>query len=315
MPVKKTEKIWFNGKFIPWDDATIHIASHVVSYATSVFEGIRCYQTTAGPAIFRLREHMQRLLNSAHVYRMDPEFTVDDLCQAATELVHLNHMEACYLRPLVLRGFGDVGVNPLNNPIDSYIACWEWGSYLGKTAVEKGVDVCVSSWRRSAPDTLPQMAKAAANYMNSQLIKMESLKNGYAEGIALDVNGYISEGSGENIFAVVDGALITPPLVNCVLPGITRQAILTLAKDLDIPVTEQMMPREMVYLANELFFCGTAAEITPIRSVDKIQVGVGACGPVTRRLQQEFYAITGGNVPDRHNWLTPVATAVVSHAR
>jgi branched-chain amino acid aminotransferase len=310
MTVKKTDKIWHNGKFIPWDDANIHVVSHVISYGSSVFEGIRCYKTTQGPAIFRLRDHMQRLLNSAHIYRMEITYSLDDLCQASVDLVRLNKMGACYIRPIILRGYGEVGVNPYNCPLEVYMACWEWGGYLGETATRDGVDVCVSSWARSAPNTLPQMAKAAANYMNSQLIRMEAMANGYVEGIALDRNGYVSEGSGENIFIVMDGVVITPPLANCVLPGITRHTILTLCRDMNIPVAEQIIPREMLYVANEVFFSGTAAEITPLRSIDKIKVGNGARGPITKRLQEEFYGLIGGTKPDHYGWLTPVNVPV-----
>ena len=310
MTIKKTEKIWHNGKFIHWDDATVHVASHVISYGSAVFEGIRCYNTKQGPAIFRLRDHLQRLLNSAHIYRMEIPYSLDELCTAATELVRTNKMNACYLRPIVLRGYGEVGVNPFPCPIEVYLACWEWGSYLGAEAVEKGVDVCVSSWMRMAPNTLPAMSKSAANYMNSQLIRMEAIVNGYVEGIALDVNGYVSEGSGENVFLVQDGVVITPPLSASVLPGITRRSILTLCQDLKIPFSEQMVPREMLYIADEVFFCGTAAEITPLRSIDRIPVGGGSRGPITRRLQDEFFALTSGAKPDRHNWLTPVGVPV-----
>ena len=315
MPIKKTEKIWHNGKFINWDDAHVHVISHVISYGSAVFEGIRCYNTAQGPAIFRLREHMQRLLNSGHIYRMELSYSLDDICQAALELVRVNKMNACYLRPIVLRGYGEPGVNPFNCPLEAYMACWEWGSYLGEEAVRNGVDVCVSSWSRSAPNTLPQMAKAAANYMNSQLIRMEAMVNGYVEGIALDVNGYVSEGSGENLFLVMDGALVTPPFANCVLPGITRHTILTLARDMGIPVAEQIVPREMLYVANEVFFVGTAAEITPIRTIDKIRVGTGGRGPITKKLQEEFFALTSGKKPDRHSWLTPVGVPVGAEAR
>jgi branched-chain amino acid aminotransferase len=312
---KKTEKIWHNGKFLDWDDARIHVISHVVSYGSAVFEGIRCYETPQGPAIFRLRDHMQRLINSAHVYRMDPPFSMEEFSQAAAELVRMNRMSACYVRPIVLRGYGDVGVNPLNCPIEVYMASWDWGRYLGEEAVRSGVDVGVSSWSRSAPNTLPQMAKAAANYMNSQLIRMEAMMNGYVEGIALDVNGYVSEGSGENIFLVMDGVVITPPYSSCVLPGITRHSILTICRDLGIPTAEQIIPREMLYIASEVFLAGTAVEITPVRSVDKIKVGSGARGPITQRIQEEFFALTGGKKPDRHNWLTPVGVPVGAGAR
>jgi len=309
MSFPKTEKIWCNGKFIPWDQATIHVLSHVVSYGSAVFEGVRCYETAQGPAIFRLREHMQRLRNSAHIYRMDIPYSLDALCQASLDLVRENKLSACYLRPIVLRGYGDAGVDPQNCPIDVYFACWEWGQYLGEEALRSGVDVCVSSWNRAAPNTLPQMAKAAANYMNSQLIRMEAKANGYSEGIALDVNGYISEGSGENIFVVLNGAIHTPPLANSALPGITRDSVLTLCREMGISVTEQMLPRETLYIADEVFFSGTAAEITPIRSIDRIKVGAGARGPITKRVQDAFFAITSGKVPDRHGWLSPIGVA------
>ena len=302
-----TEKIWHNGRFIRWDEATIHVLSHVVSYGSSVFEGIRCYSTPAGPAVFRLREHVRRMVDSARIYRMENlGFSPAQLAEAMLELVRVNHMDACYIRPIVLRGYGEVGVNPLKNPIDVYIACWEWGQYLGEEALAEGVDVCVSSWTRLAPNTLPAMAKAGANYMNSQLIKMEALANGYTEGIALDAAGYVSEGSGENIFVVRDGKIHTPPLGASVLPGITRDAILTLARDLGIPLVEAIVPREMLYIADEVFFSGTAAEITPIRSVDRVPVGKGRRGPVAEKLQKEFFGIISGAKPDRYGWLTPV---------
>ena len=305
-----TEKIWHNGRFIRWDEATIHVLSHVVSYGSSVFEGIRCYSTPSGPAIFRLREHIRRMLDSAKIYRMeDVGFSADVLAEAMVELVRVNQMDACYIRPIVLRGYGEVGVNPVKNPIDVYVACWEWGKYLGEEALAEGVDVCVSSWTRLAPNTLPALAKAGANYMNSQLIKMEALANGYSEGIALDSAGYVSEGSGENIFVVRDGKIHTPPLGASVLPGITRDAILSLARDLGIPLVETIVPREMLYIADEVFFSGTAAEITPIRSVDRVPVGKGRRGPVAERLQKEFFGIISGDTPDRYGWLTPVRVA------
>jgi branched-chain amino acid aminotransferase len=302
-----TEKIWHNGRFIRWDEATIHVLSHVVSYGSSVFEGIRCYSTPAGPAIFRLREHIRRMADSAKIYRMENlGFSADQLAEAMLELVRVNNMDACYIRPIVLRGYGEVGVNPLKNPIDVYIACWKWGQYLGEEALAEGVDVCVSSWTRLAPNTLPTLAKAGANYMNSQLIKMEALANGYSEGIALDSAGYVSEGSGENIFVVRDGKIHTPPLGASVLPGITRDAILTLARDLGIPLVETIVPREMLYIADEVFFSGTAAEITPVRSIDRIPVGKGCRGPVAEKLQKEFFGIVNGATPDRYAWLSPV---------
>ncbi|MGH9737372.1 MAG: branched-chain amino acid transaminase [Candidatus Acidiferrales bacterium] len=306
MTLPKTEKIWCNGKFIAWDDAKIHVLSHVVSYGSAVFEGVRCYDTANGPAVFRLAEHMQRLVNSAHIYRMDVAFSVDELCQAVLDLVRVNKLNACYIRPIVLRGYEDVGVDPRTCPVDVYLACWDWGKYLGAEALREGVDVCVSSWNRPAPNTLPQMAKAAANYMNSQLIKMEAKINGYAEGIALDVNGHVSEGSGENIFVVMNGTVTTPPLANSALPGITRNSIMTLCRDLAIPVAEQMIPREMLYIADEAFFSGTAAEITPLRSVDRVTIGSGTRGAITKRIQDEFFGIISGNTEDRHRWLTAV---------
>ncbi len=306
MPIQKTEKIWRNGEWINWDDATLHVLSHVVGYGSAVFEGIRCYDTKQGPAIFRLREHMQRLVNSARIYRMELPYTVDDFSNIATELVRRNKMNACYVKPIVLRGYGEAGVNPLHNPIDCYMACWPWGAYLGPEALSKGVEVGVSSWTRIAPNTLPAMSKAAANYMNSQLIRMEAAFNGYAEGIALDESGYLSEGSGMNLFLVVQGTLYTPPLSASILPGITRDTIVTIAADLNIPVKEQVLPRETLYIADEVFFAGTAVEVTPIRSVDHIQVGKGVAGPITRKIQEEFFAITSGNKADRHGWLTPV---------
>jgi len=305
--MKPTEKIWHNGKFIRWEDATIHVLSHVVSYGSAVFEGIRCYETKSGPAIFRVREHMQRMINSGKIYRIEWPFTAEELSNAAGELVRANKMSSCYIRPIALRGYGDIGVGGLKVPTEVFMACWEWGRYLGPEAIENGVDVCVSSWNRMAPNTLPSMAKAAANYMNSQLIHMEAHANGYSEGIALDVNGFVSEGSGENVFIVRNGGLQTAPLGNSVLPGITRDSVLKIAQDLNISVTEQCIPRELLYIADEAFFTGTAAEVTPIRSVDKISVGKGVTGPVTKAIQKEFYAIIRGEKADRHHWLTPVA--------
>ena len=306
MPIPKTEKVWFNGKFIAWDDAKIHVLSHVIHYGSAVFEGIRCYESAQGPAIFRLREHMQRLLHSGHIYRMDSQFSLDELCNAAIELVRVNKMTACYIRPITLRGYGEAGVDPRACPIDTYMMCWEWGKYLGEEGLGKGIDVCVSSWNRPAPNTLPQMAKSAANYMNSQLIRMEAKTNGYEEGIGLDHNGHVAEGSGENIFVVHKDRVITPPLSDAGLSGITRDSVVAICTDLGITLVEQAIPREMLYIADEVFFSGTAAEVTPIRSVDRINVGAGARGPITKRIQEEFFAITSGRKPDRHNWLTNV---------
>src|SRR5579859_7477894 len=282
--LKPTEKIWHNGRLIDWNDAKIHVLAHVTSYGSSVFEGIRCYATPSGPAIFRVREHIRRLLDSAKIYRIEVKHTVDELTDAMSELVRVNKMDSCYFRPLVLRGYGDVGVLPFGNPVETYIACWEWGKYLGEEALAEGVDVCVSSWTRIAPNTLPALSKAGANYMNSQLIKMEAIANGYSEGIALDASGYVSEGSGENIFVVRDGKIHTPALGASVLPGITRDTILTIAREANIPVVEGIVPRELLYIADEVFFSGTAAEITPIRSIDRIKIGSGRRGPIAERL-------------------------------
>jgi branched-chain amino acid aminotransferase len=312
MPVQKTEKIWHNGKFINWDDAKLHVLSHVVGYGSSVFEGIRAYETPQGPAIFRVQDHMQRLINSARIYRMELSYSVEDFANTASELVRINKMGACYIKPLVLRGYGEVGVNPLNCPVESYMACWSWGSYLGPDALAKGVDVCVSSWTRIAPNTLPAMSKAGANYMNSQLIRMEAIVNGYTEGIALDSDGHVSEGSGMNIFLVHNGTLYTPPLAASILPGITRDSITKLAADLDLPVKESVIPREMLYIADEVFIVGTAVEVTPIRSVDKMTIGKGSMGPITRKIQEEFFALTSGKKADRHNWLTHVNAPVAA---
>ena len=304
MPLKKSKKIWMDGKFVDWDDAQVHVCAHVVHYGTAVFEGIRCYKTKKGAAVYRLEPHIKRLYNSAKMYRMEPEMPVDDFREACLETIRVNEMEECYIRPVVYRGYFELGVNPMNNPINSFIVVWEWGKYLGPEALEQGVDVCVSTWDRIAPNTLPALAKTGANYMNSQLIKMEALLNGYSEGIALDTGGYVSEGSGENIFLVQDGKLYTPPLGASVLPGITRDTVIRLADELKIELVEQLIPREMLYIADELFFTGTAAEITPIRSVDKIKIGEGKRGPLTTQLQDLFFKYIQAEVKDRHDWLT-----------
>src|SRR5882762_4642677 len=305
MAIQKTEKIWHNGKLIPWDEAQLHVMSHVVNYGSSVFEGMRCYSLPEGPAIFRASEHMQRLLDSAKIYRIDVDYTRDELVSAVVDVVRNNGVWPCYIRPIILRGYGEAGVNPFNSPTEVYICNYPWGKYLGTDSAQ-GVDVCISSWTRIAPNTLPAMAKSGANYMNSQLIKMEAIINGYAEGIALDVNGYVSEGSGENLFVVRNGVLQTAPLGNSVLPGITRDSVMQIARDLGIKIIEQQIPRESLYIADEVFFTGTAAEVTPIRSVDKISVGQGIVGPITKSIQQEFYGIVRGEKADRYNWLTPV---------
>jgi branched-chain amino acid aminotransferase len=304
-----TEKIWHNGRLIKWDDAKIHVLSHVVSYGSSVFEGLRCYETATGPAIFRLREHMRRLLDSAKIYRIDVPYNIDQLCEASVDVVSVNGLQSCYIRPIVLRGYGDIGVHGTKCPTETYFACWSWGKYLGDDVLAEGADVCVSSWQRIAPNTLPALAKAGANYMNSQLIRMEAQVNGYVEGIALDHNGSISEGSGENVFVVRDGKILTPSLAASALPGITRDSVLKICEQLGIPVVETGIPRELLYIADEVFFSGTAAEITPIRSVDRITIGQGRRGPITERIQREFFNIVRGTVEDRYGWLTPVPAA------
>jgi branched-chain amino acid aminotransferase len=302
MPVKKVDKIWMNGKLVNWDDAQVHVLSHVLHYGSSWFEGIRCYETPKGSAIFRLDNHMRRLFDSTKIYRTDIPYTQAQLEEAALETIRVNKMKACYIRPLVYRGYGDVGVNPLGCPVDVCIAVWEWGSYLGDEAINNGIDVCISTWARPAPNTFPQMAKAGGNYLLSQLMKLEALKAGFAEAIALDVDGKLSEGSGENLFAVKDGILYTPPLACSLLPGITRASVMQMAEEAGMRVKELPLPREMVYVADELFFTGTAAEITPIRSVDKVPVADGKPGPVTKKLQAMFFdVVKKGN--DKHGWL------------
>ena len=303
MPLQSTTNIWHNGKLIPWDKAQIHVMSHVIHYGSSVFEGIRCYTQPNAAGIFRLPEHMQRLADSAKIYRMPLPYTVDQLTSAVIDVVEANGVAPCYIRPIAFRGYGEIGVNPLKSPVEIYIANFPWGKYVPGN---EGADVCISSWSRLAPNTMPSLAKAGANYMNSQLIRMEAEINGYSEGIALDVNGYLSEGSGENLFLVRGGVLYTTPLANSVLSGITRSSVLTLAKQLGIEVVEQALPREMLYICEEAFFTGTAAEVTHLRSVDRILVGEGKMGPVTTALHNEFFAIVNGLKPDRYNWLTPV---------
>lgn len=312
MPNPRSDFIWMSGTLVPWDDARIHIGSHVVHYGSAVFEGIRCYKTPRGPAVFRLDAHTERLFNSAKIYWMEPSFTPEQVNAAILETIRANKLDACYVRPVVYRGAGQLGVNPLGSPVEVAVMVWDWGKYLGKEALEQGVDVCVSSWTRMAPNTLPAMAKSAGNYLNSQLIKVEAVKGGFAEGIALDAAGYVSEGSGENLFAVVKGQLVTPPLVSSVLPGITRDTVITLARRLGIAVEEKALPREMLYLADELFFTGTAAEITPIRSVDRQKVGAGARGPVTAALQKAFFDVIECREEDEHGWLTLVPSVPVS---
>jgi branched-chain amino acid aminotransferase len=301
-----TGKIWMNGKLVEWKDAKIHIASHVIHYGSGVFEGARCYATPKGSACFRLDEHMQRLINSAKIYRMEYPLDLAGWREAVLGTIRANELKACYIRPLIYRGYDTLGVNPLPNPVDAAILLWEWGAYLGQEALEQGVDVKVSSWSRMAPNTLPAMAKATANYANSALIKMDALADGYSEGIALDVNGNISEGSGQNLFVVRDGVIYTPPIAASILGGITRASIITLAHDRGYTVVETDLPRESLYISDEVFFVGTAAEVTPIRSIDKIKVGAGKRGPITEALQRAFFEVINGEVPDTHGWLTYV---------
>jgi len=301
-----TGKIWMNGKFVDWKDATIHIATHVIHYGSGVFEGARCYSTPKGSACFRLEPHMRRLMESAKIYRMEYPLDLQAWMNVVLETIRINEMKACYIRPLLFRGYKELGVNPLSIPVDAAVMVWDWGAYLGNAALEEGVDVKVSSWTRMAPNTLPAMAKSTANYANSALIKMEAVVDGYSEGIALDVNGNLSEGSGQNLFLVRDGQILTPPVGSSILGGITRDSIITLAREAGYTVTETVLPREALYTADEVFFVGTAAEVTPVRSVDKIKVGAGKPGSVTKALQTAFFKVINGEVPDRHNWLTYV---------
>ncbi len=297
-------KIWMNGSLVDWADAKIHIASHVVHYGSGVFEGARCYATPRGSAAFRLDAHMRRLYDSARIYRMTPAIDQDTMTQAVIDTIKANQFKACYIRPIIYRGYAALGVNPFPCPVDAAVLTWEWGAYLGSDALERGVDVRVSSWSRSAPNTLPTLAKTSANYANSQLIKMEAITEGYSEGIALDTFGYLSEGSGQNLFIVRDDTIYTPPLTASILPGITRNSVITIAKELGFRVREEMLPRELLYIADEAFFAGTAVEITPIKSVDKVPVKDGKRGPITTAIQRAYFDIINGEAPDRHGWLT-----------
>ena len=308
-----TGKIWMNGTFVDWKDANIHIASHIVHYGSGVFEGARCYDTKNGPACFRLDAHMKRLFDSARIYRMESPYDQQTLSDAIVELIQVNKFRACYIRPLMYRGYDSLGVNPLPCPVDVALKVWEWPAYFPKDAIEEGIDVKIATWARNAPNTTPAMAKSVANYANAQLIKMEAIADGYAEGIALDTQGNLSEGSGQNVFVVREGTIYTPPIGNSVLSGITRDCVLTLARDLGFEVREQTLPREMLYIADEVFFVGTAVEVTPIRTVDRVKVGRGSRGPVTEAIQQRFFQIVRGDAPDTHGWLqfvnSPAATA------
>ncbi len=304
MPFKKVDYIWMNGKMVNWDDAKIHVLSHVVHYGSSLFEGQRCYKTPRGPACFRHQDHVDRLWDSCKIYRMEIPFTKQQIFDAILELIAINKLEECYVRPVVYRGYDSLGVDPTHCPVDVAIAVWPWGKYLGPEALVKGVKVCVSSWNRNAPNTTPMMAKSSANYMNGQLIKMEALARGCVEGIALDIFGHVSEGSGENVFIVKNGVLITPPFSSSVLPGITRRTVIKLADDLGIKVIEEVIPREALYIADEVFFTGSAAEVTPISEIDGIMIGTGQRGPITEKIQTALFDILEGRVADRHSWLT-----------
>ena len=304
---ERTEWIWRDGEIIPWDDAQLHVMSHVVHYGSSVFEGIRFYRTPAGSAAFRLSDHMRRFMNSAHIYRMDLGFSRGELADGCREVVNRNGLEQGYLRPVAVRGLGALGLHPGESPVETYIVCWPWGQYLGTEALQQGVDVCISSWNRPAPNTLPTLAKAGGNYVISQLMRMEAEANGYAEAIGLGPDGLVSEGSGQNLFLVEEGVLYTPSLDGTLLHGITRDSVLKLASNLGIQTREQSIPREMLYVADELFFTGTASEITPVRSVDRIEIGGGGVGPMTQKLQKEYLGIATGERPDRYGWLEQIS--------
>ncbi|UCF66685.1 MAG: branched-chain amino acid transaminase [Acidobacteriota bacterium] len=306
MAFEGASKVWINGRLVPWQEATIHVCSHVVHYGSSVFEGARCYKTTRGAAIFRHREHVRRLLDSAKIYRMEPSYSEQQLSEAVIETIRANQLEACYIRPVIYRGFGTLGVNPSASPIDTAIAVWKWGAYLGAEALEQGVDVTVSTWSRMAPNTFPAMAKSGANYMNAQLINVEARERGFIEGIALSTEGYVSEGSGENVFVWWRGKLLTPPVSASILPGITRDTVITLARELGYTVDETNIPREMLYVADEVFFTGSAAEVTPIRSIDRVKIGEGRRGEVTEKIQRAFFAVVNGEDDNHQDWLTPV---------
>ncbi len=304
MAFDESGKIWFNGKLVDWMDANIHVLSHVVHYGSSIFEGIRCYHTPKGSAVYRLNDHVKRLYNSAKIYRMELDYSMEEFTQAIITTIKANELEECYIRPIIFRGYNELGVHPLNNPLDYIIAVWSWGEYLGEEALNNGVDIGVSTWRRMAPDTLPNMAKSGANYMNSQLAKMEAILNNYQEAIMLDYQGMVSEGSGENVFLINKGVLYTPPTSASLLPGITRNSVITLAEDLGITVKEQQIPREMLYIADEVFLTGTAAEITPVKSIDQIMIGEGVRGEITKKLQDAFFNVINGKIADEHGWLT-----------
>jgi branched-chain amino acid aminotransferase len=305
----QTEWIWHDGEWIRWEDATVHVLVHSLQFGSSLFEGIRCYDTPDGPAVFRLDAHLRRLKDSSKIYRMDIAPRLPAITEACLEIVARNGLRECYIRPMVVRGYGSAGLSPVGSTLDVYIACWPWGTYLGEGALENGVDVKVSSWQRQEPNTYPAGAKAAGNYLNSQLGRLEAIEDGYADAIALGPGGLVSEGTGQNVFLVRDGVLTTPALDGTNLNGITRDSIVQIAHDLGIPVREGAVPRESLYLADELFFTGTASEVTPIRSVDRIPIGEERMGPVTRQLQRAYLDIARGRAADTHGWLSHVPQA------
>lgn len=310
MAIKTTEWIWFNGKLIPWNEARVHVMTHALHYGSSVFEGIRVYQTPDGPRVFRLAAHTRRMFDSARIHRIEIPWTADVINDACRAVVTQNNLASAYIRPIAFRGYGEVGLAPPpGHPVDVAVAAWEWGAYLGADALEKGVDVCISSWQRAAPNTIPTLAKAGGNYLSSTLISLEARERGFAEGIALSTNGTVSEGAGENLFLIRDGKIITPSTTDSVLQGITRDAVMTLAQELGIPIREQGIPREMLYVADEIFLTGTAAEITPVRSVDRITIGSGVRGPVTTALQNAFFGLFNGRTADKWGWLEPLHAA------
>jgi branched-chain amino acid aminotransferase len=308
MPIPATPYIWFNGKMVPWEKATVHVLSHALHYGSSVFEGVRAYKVPNGVAIFRLRDHTRRLFDSAKIHRIQIPFSADQINDACRDVIAVNTLNGgAYLRPVAFRGYGEIGVAPkIDPPVEVAIAAWEWGKYLGSGSEDAGVDACVSSWQRVAPNTIPAMAKAAGNYLSSQLISQEAHRLGFAEGIGLAPDGTVSEGAGENLFLIKDSVLYTPGISHSLLGGITRDTVMTLAREQGLQVREIAMPREMMYLADELFFTGTAAEITPIRSVDRITIGIGKRGPITEKLQRAFFGLFNGSTADKWGWLDAV---------
>jgi branched-chain amino acid aminotransferase len=305
MPINASKYIWYNGRLVPWEKATVHVLAHALHYGSTVFEGQRSYATPQGPVIFRLRDHTRRLFDSAKIYRIEIPYTPDEINAACKEVIVSNSLnKGAYMRPFAFRSYGEIGVAPKNPPpIDTVIAAFEWGAYLGAEGLEHGIDVCVSSWQRLAPNTIPPLGKAAGNYLSSQLISMEAKRLGFAEGIGLTSDGTVSEGAGENLFLIRDGLIYTPGLANSILQGITRDTVITLARAHGFEVREQTIPRELLYLADEIFLTGTAAEITPVRSVDRIAIGAGKRGPVTETLQAAFFGLFSGKTPDKWGWL------------